>query len=148
MTVGTLGLVLACVFAHPADTLVTVRSRLSPAESGSRLEMALDTRQLTLFARIDHAANARQVDDSLRPTVVYVFGNPRAGTAIMRCRQEIGIDLPLRILIWRDEAGATWIGYEDPRTTAARRGVTGCGPVLQRMAEVMAALAKEASGDG
>ena len=60
---------------------------------------------------------------SLRPTEVLIFGNARAGTPLMEATQTIGIDLPLKVLVWRDENGATWLSYNDPAFLAHRHGL-------------------------
>jgi len=36
----------------------------------------------------------------------------------MQSNQEVGIDLPLRVLVWEDTAGKTWLSYNDPRWIA------------------------------
>jgi uncharacterized protein (DUF302 family) len=70
------------------------------------LEAALGAKQLTLFARIDHAAGAAEVGMALRPTTVVIFGNARGGTPLMQAQQTIGLDLPLKMLVWEDGDGA------------------------------------------
>jgi uncharacterized protein (DUF302 family) len=93
-----------------ADGLVAVRSPHAPAETGARLVEALKERKLILFARVDHAAGAAKIGATLRPTEVFIFGNPQGGTPFMACQQSVGIDLPLKALVWQDTAGQTWIG--------------------------------------
>ena len=67
-----------------------------------RLEIAVKAKDLTVFARIDHAAGAAGVGLSLRPTEVLIFGNAKAGTPLIQSVQTIGIDLPLKALVWQD----------------------------------------------
>jgi uncharacterized protein (DUF302 family) len=82
----------------------------------------------------------------LRPTAVLIFGNPRAGTPLMQAVQTVGIDLPLKALVWQDGDGKTWLAYNDPKWLAARHGAD---PSLDRavaaMAEALAAVAREAT---
>ena len=80
-----------------------------------RLDAEIRARGLTIFARIDHAAGAAEVGLKLRPTQLIVFGNARGGTPLMQSVQTIGIDLPLKALVWQDAAGKTWISYNEPR---------------------------------
>ena len=47
----------------------------------------------------------------MRPTKLLIFGSPKAGTPVMQAAPSIAIDLPLKILIWEDEAGKVWISY-------------------------------------
>jgi uncharacterized protein (DUF302 family) len=69
---------------------------------------------LTAFARIDYAAGAAQVGLPLRPTQLVIFGNAKAGTPLTQANQEVGIELPLKALVWEDAAGKTWLSYDDP----------------------------------
>src|SRR5271166_5866282 len=91
--------------AMAADGLTTIASAHEPAETISRFEAALRDKGMTLFARIDHAAGATEVGLSLRPTVLLIFGSAKAGTKLMQADQTIGIDLPLKALVWQDDTG-------------------------------------------
>jgi uncharacterized protein (DUF302 family) len=62
---------------------------------------AIEDRGLELFARIDHAAGARGVELELAEEEVIVFGSPRSGTPLMQSDPRVGLDLPLRMLVWR-----------------------------------------------
>jgi uncharacterized protein (DUF302 family) len=110
-----------------------------------RLAAAVTRHGMTVFARIDHAEAAHQVGMDLRLTQVLIFGNPKGGTLLMQAAQSIGIDLPLKVLVWQDEPGKTWIGYNDPRWLAARHGVVqGHEKVLDAMAAALEAVTKDA----
>src|SRR6516162_398502 len=93
------------VFAMIADGLVACVSKFGPKETMDRLAAAVTTRGISIMARIDHAAAAAAVGMELRPTEVLIFGNPQAGTPLMQAIQTVGIDLPLKALVWRDESG-------------------------------------------
>ena len=130
------------------DGLVRLRSGADVATTGSRLEKALAAKGLTLFARIDHRAGALKAGQELRPTELFVFGNPKAGTALMRCDQTMGIDLPLKILLYEDEQRQTWIVYNDPGWLARRHGLNDCGAkVVARISAALAGIARAAAGD-
>ncbi len=126
--------------AHAADGLVAVKSPHTTAETGSRLVVALQERGLKLFARIDHAAGAASLGKTLRPTEVFIFGNPQGGTPLMLCQQSAGIDLPLKALVWQDAMGQVWFGYNDPAWIGARHGAADC-PVVPNLAKALAGLA-------
>ena len=66
-----------------------------PRETMNRLEAAVKARGMTVFARIDHAAGAAEVELPLRPTELLIFGSAKGGTPRMQAIQTIGIDLPL-----------------------------------------------------
>jgi len=89
----------------------------------NRLEAELVGKGMTVFARIDHAAAAEAVGLALRPTEVLIFGNPRGGTPLILASRTIGLDLPLRVLVWQDAGRDTWLAYDDPRWLARRHGI-------------------------
>jgi uncharacterized protein (DUF302 family) len=129
------------------DGLTTIASAHGPAETLARLEAALTQKGLTVFARLDHAAGATAVGLSLRPTTVLIFGAAKAGTPLMQAAQTIGIDLPLKALVWQDAAGETWLSYNDPHWLARRHGLDGAAaPAADAMAAALDALARAATG--
>ena len=105
------------------DGLMTIRSSHGPKDTMDRLEAAVKAKGLTVFARIDHAAGAAAVGLSLRPTELLIFGNAKGGTPLMEATQSIGIDLPLKALVWQDGSGNTWLSYNDPGWLANRHGL-------------------------
>jgi len=121
-------------------------SRHDPKATMDRLVAAVTARGAAVVARVDHAAAATTVGLALAPTEVLIFGNPKAGTPLMQAAQTIGIDLPLRALVWRDGAGITRLGYNDPNWLARRHGAeAGHEAVLNAMADFLAAIAEEAA---
>ena len=132
------------------DGLTIRPSSYGPKETMDRLAAAVTDRNMTILARIDHAAAAAEVDMELRPTAILIFGNPRAGTPLMQMAQTMGIDLPLKALVWQDENGRTWLAYDDPAWLARRhRADAGAGQtVLATMAEALNAVAREATTHG
>jgi len=106
-----------------ADGLTTIKSSHGPKETMERLEAAVKAKGLTVFARIDHAAGAAEVGLSLRPTELLIFGNAKGGTPLMQSNQAVGIDLPLKALVWQNASGDTWISYNDPSWIAKRYGL-------------------------
>jgi uncharacterized protein (DUF302 family) len=134
------------VQAVAADGLVTVKSTLGPKETMNKLEAEVKAKGLTVFARIDHAAGANEAGLSMRPTEVLIFGNAKGGTPLMQSTQTIGIDLPLKALVWQDEAGTTWLSYNDPSWLAKRHGLgQEVEAVVNGMTATLAALAKAAT---
>ena len=126
--------------------LVTCISSFGPKETMDRLAAPITTRGISIVARIDHAAAGAGVGMELRPTEVLIFGNPQAGTPLMQAVQTIGIDLPLRALVWQDKDGLTRLAYNDPQWLAQRHGVdAGLDRTLHAMADALAAVAREVS---
>jgi uncharacterized protein (DUF302 family) len=126
--------------------LTTISSRLGPRETLDRLEAEVKAKGLTVFARIDHAAGAAAVGMTLLPTAVLIFGNARGGTPLMQANQLIGIDLPLKVLVWQDTSGQTWLSYYDPAVLARRHGLPAeTATVAANLAAVLQALTQKAA---
>jgi uncharacterized protein (DUF302 family) len=130
-----------------ADGLITLRSNYGPKDTMNRLEAEVKARGMTVFAHIDHAAGAAAVGLPMRPTDLLIFGNAKGGTPLMQSVQTTGIDLPLKILVWQDAAGSTWLSYNDPSWLAKRHGL---GPDVEATVNALTtathAVAKAATG--
>jgi uncharacterized protein (DUF302 family) len=105
------------------DGLITLRSAFGPEETMQRLEAEVQAKGLTVFAHVDHAAGAAAVGLPLRPTDLLIFGNAKGGTPLMQAQQSIGLDLPLKALVWQDEKGTTFLSYNDPHWLAQRHAL-------------------------
>jgi uncharacterized protein (DUF302 family) len=103
--------------------LMTIPSAFGPKETMNRLESEVKAKGLTVFARVDHAAGAEAVGLKLRPTELLIFGNARGGTPLMVADQRIGIDLPLKALVYQGESGQVQLAYIDPAWLAQRYGL-------------------------
>jgi uncharacterized protein (DUF302 family) len=125
--------------AFGADGVIAVKSPFGAKETMNRFEENAKQRGLTVFARIDHAAGAAKIGKTLRPTEVLIFGNPQGGTPFMECAQSVGIDLPLKALVWEDAQGQVWLGYNDAAFLAARHGVAQC-PAAANLSKAMSGL--------
>lgn len=129
-----------------ADGLTTVVSNFAAKETMDRLEAEVKAKGMTVFARIDHAAGATEVGLPLRPTELLIFGNAKAGTPLMQANQAIGIDLPLKALVFEDAAGKVWLSYNDPRWLAQRHGLgAAVAPAINAMAAALNAAAAKAT---
>lgn len=129
-----------------AQGLISIRVAGGADAAATRLEAAIAAKGLTVFAKVDHAAGARQAGLSMRPTLLHMFGNPRGGTPLMLIDQRLGIDLPLKVLTWEDEAGQVWLTYVDPAWIARMRGLGDAGAETTRaLSHLLAALIAEAA---
>jgi uncharacterized protein (DUF302 family) len=125
------------------DGLVRISSHYNVNESLKRIESALTTRGLQIFARVDHSGEAEKAGLKMRPTKVLIFGSPKAGTPVMVAAPSIAIDLPLKVLIAEDENGKVWIIYNSPEYLQERHGVppellknlAGAGALLETAVE-------------
>ena len=129
--------------ALAADGLVALKSPYPAKETMNRFEDMAKQRGLNVFARIDHAAGAAKVGKILRPTEVLIFGSPQGGTPFMECEQSVGIDLPLKALVWEDAQGQVWLGYNDPAWLARRHEAASC-PAVVGLSKALAGLSEAA----
>jgi uncharacterized protein (DUF302 family) len=91
-------------------------AKASPLEANAtlnNLKAAVESMGFTIVAHIDHSAAAARNDLDLAPTHVLIFGNPKVGTLLMQEDPRVGLDLPLKVVVWETE-GKTFIGYRDP----------------------------------
>ena len=129
-----------------ADGLTTMQSSFSPQETLLRLEAAVKARGMAVFARIDHAAGAAEAGLALRPTELVIFGNARGGTPLMQADQTMGMDLPLKALVWQDAADKTWLSYDDPGWLVKRHGMgREMDATVATLSAALSAVAKAAT---
>jgi uncharacterized protein (DUF302 family) len=127
------------------EGLTTIPSSLGPKETMDRLVAEIRAKGMNVFARIDHAAGAAEVGLKLRPTELILFGNALGGTPLMQSVQTVGIDLPLKVLVWQDAEGKTWVSYNEPRWIAQRHGVTSTEHVVSKMTDMLSAMLRKAA---
>ena len=126
--------------------LITIPSTYSVKDTIDRIEADIKSKGLTVFARIDHAAGAKEVGLPLAPTLLLIFGNARGGTPLMQPKQLVGIDLPLKALAWQDGAGKTWLTYNDPHWIALRHNLGHeVDQTVKALSEVLAAISRRAT---
>ena len=138
-------LVISMMTASSVQAMVNVKSSNDVKTTADRLEKILGEKGMTVFARVDHAAGAKKVDKELRPTELVIFGNPQVGTLLMQCEQSVGIDLPLKALIWQDEKGQVWFSYDSPELIKSKHDVKGCDPVFEKVKGALGNFAKAAT---
>jgi uncharacterized protein (DUF302 family) len=126
--------------------LTTTASAHGVKDTIDRLESEVKSKGMTVFARIDHAAGAKEAGLPLRPTELLIFGNARGGTPLMQAAQTIGIDLPLKALAWEDAEGKVWLSYNEPSWIAERHDASGqITEATQRLGAALSALSKSAA---
>ncbi len=145
------GAAMRCLPA--ADTCgVGVQHALPPVPSRSshevtrvRLRNAITSRGLTLFDEIDHKVNAEAAGLELAPNTVFIFGNPKAGTALMTADPELGMALPLRAQVYEQD-GMVYVRTSNIDRMAQRHGLAGMEGVTDKVRTVLADIAAEAAG--
>jgi uncharacterized protein (DUF302 family) len=128
-----------------AEGLTTIASGFGPKETMDRLETEIRAHGMSVFARIDHAAGAVEVGLTLRPTELIIFGNARGGTPLMQSVQTAGIDLPLKVLVWQDASGKTWLSYNEPSWVAQRHGAANAEPAVNNLTVTLRTMSTKAA---
>lgn len=143
-------LLLLCMLpfvAHASsDGIIMKQSQHSVTRTMDKLETLVASKGFTVFVRIDHAAGAKSVNQSLAPTELLIFGNPKVGSALMSSQASVGLDLPVKVLVWEDEQGRVWLAYNDPRYLAERHGIEDRAEVIERMSGALGKLSNAAVG--
>jgi len=127
------------------EGLTSIRSRFDQKETMDRLEAGIRAQGMKVFARIDHAAGASEAGLELRPTELIIFGNARGGTPLMESVQTVGIDLPLKALVWEDASGTTWLSYNEPSWIAQRHNIPNAEPTVSKMTAALSAMSRKAT---
>jgi len=127
------------------EGLTTVPSYFGPKETMDRIESEIRTKGMEVFARIDHAAGAADVGLNLRPTELIIFGNARGGTPLMEASQTTGIDLPLKVLVWKDAEGKTWLSYNEPSWIIQRHHLGIKAEIVDKLSAALSAIARKAA---
>jgi len=115
------------------EGIVKKLSAHSVQNTMDNLEGIVKKKGFTVFERVDHAAGANKVGETLRPTQLLIFGNPKVGTALMKSNQTVGLDLPIKVLVWEDSDGKVWLAYDDPAYMVARYGIDDKNAVVSKM---------------
>ena len=103
--------------------IVSQRSQHTVGETVERLRKILEARGVMLFALVDHSGEAKEAGLQMRPTKLLIFGNPKAGTPLMVASPSAAIDLPLKLLVWEDSDGKTWVSYNSPKYLLERHAL-------------------------
>jgi uncharacterized protein (DUF302 family) len=124
-----------------ATGIVDIPSHHSLDATVEKIRGILAAKSVTLFALVDHSGEAEKVGMKMRPTKLLICGNPKAGTPVMLAAPSAAIDLPLKILVWEDEAGKAWISYNSAEYLSSRHNVPA--ELTQNLAapEAIAAMA-------
>jgi len=128
-----------------ADGLIEMKSQHSVETTLDRLAEMLESKGLTVFARVDHRENARGADLDLPPTQVLIFGNPKLGTPLMQAQRSVAIDLPQKALAYEDAEGQVWLAYNDPVHLAERHGITSREKIREKIAGALRTFAEKAT---
>ena len=102
------------------EGMVSKPSLFSVQETLERLKASIQSRNLTIFAQIDHSDEAKRVGLTMPEAHVLIFGSPQAGTPLMIASPLLAVELPLKALVWQDDAGQVWVSYDSSAYLASR----------------------------
>jgi uncharacterized protein (DUF302 family) len=109
----------------PGAGIVRIASNYSVGDTVNRLAASLKEHNVLVFAHIDFSRDAGRAGLSMRPEQMLIFGNPKAGTPLMVSEPTVGLDLPLKALIWEDADGHVWLAYNEPGYILERHALPG-----------------------
>ena len=101
----------------------------SVKETMDKFETLVKSKGLGVFARVDHTKNAKSVDMEMNEAEVLIFGNPKAGTVLMKKDPATALDLPLKVAVYKDNDGKVWLSYRNPQDLSDDYDLEGV-PVL------------------
>ena len=138
---------LTCLAATAvaSDGLISIQSPHGVSATADRLETILKEKGMTVFTRVNHAQGAEGAGLTLRPTELVLFGNPKVGTPLMQCQQQVAIDLPQKALIWEDAEGVVWFSYNDPEYLVRRHSIEGCEAAVKKIQGALGSFAEAAT---
>ncbi|PHS26320.1 MAG: hypothetical protein COA85_06185 [Robiginitomaculum sp.] len=125
------------------DVLIEKPSAFSVAQTTDRLVSEVQAKGAKVFARINHGAGARKMGADIGDIELLIFGNPKMGTPLISQQARIGLDLPLKILIWQED-GQTKMGFNDPAKLGEWYGLEPTDPTLTKMRGVLEHVTREA----
>ena len=140
-----LSIILTVSLAYADNGLVNVKSSHTVKKTTDRLENALKQKGMTIFARINHSEGAKKVGMDLPETELIIFGNPKVGSPLMKCNRTVGIDLPQKALIWKDENGQVWLSYNAPQYLSKRHDLSECTEVINKVEKALSNFSKAAT---
>ena len=130
---AALGIALIVSPALASDSIVTKPSAHSVSKTLDRLTKILESKGITVFGRVDHAAGAKKVGADMPATELLIFGNPKLGTPLMQSNRAVGLDLPMKALAWEDKDGKVYLSYTAPAELKSRHGIADRDKVFAAM---------------
>jgi uncharacterized protein (DUF302 family) len=127
------------------EGMINVESVYDVKETADRLENILTEKGMTIFNRINHSEGAANVGIMLPDTELFIFGNPKVGSPLMKCQQTVAIDLPQKASIWEDNQGKVWISYNNPRYLEKRHNISGCEEIIAKIEKALSGITNAAS---
>ena len=145
VTLAAWAVLPAPAFAAESSGIFHIESRHNVEDTVERARRMIERQGLRVFGIIDHQDAAKKAGETLAPTHVLVFGNPELGTRLMRENRVLGLDLPMKLLVWEDAKGIVWISYHQAGELAERHGFKPDDKRFSQMASLLKTLASSAA---
>lgn len=128
--------------------LITLQSDFTFDETIDRLEKVLTKKGFNIIAVVPHSKAAKKAGFDIAPATLFIFGNPKIGSKLMKCNPTIALDLPQRMLIWENENNQVMLTYNDPEYLQQRHQLNECGQrVIKKIKKGLAGMANKVTKD-
>ena len=144
-------LVSAC---SPSDTRQQTNTTATPSSVMTtnvsfdavekNLRQALQKRDLKLFTVVDHGEGAMSVGMDIGQSKLFIFGNPKSGTPLMMESREMGLELPMKILVFENKQGEIGLRRTDIKALADQYSLSDQAQRIQKIDMTLRAISKEA----
>lgn len=115
-------------------------------EFRSRVEKHLGPSGFTRFLTLDHGDWLKLYGQDAK-VVMYTLGNPLIAITMLRHDIRAGLNVPVRLVIYRDEASATTrLAYDVPSTLMGNIADKACLAAARGLDAKLAALAEQVTG--
>lgn len=128
-----------------ASDLKELKSTLSVNDASIKLQKILKSKKVKVFSVFDHSKEAKDVNLKMNETQVVVFGNPKIGTKLMQCQGKIALELPLKMLIYKNAKNETIVAYRSMEDIAKDYDVKSCGKIVKKLSNIQQNLQKAIS---
>lgn len=125
-------------FAH---SLITKKSSFDFDKTKAMVMKLIKEKGLKHFSTIDHKKGADSVGLKLEANSLIIFGNPKVGTLMMQKSPLVGIELPMKVLIYSSGANV-YIAYKDIQSLKTKYSVKGMNPVFKKVSGLFKLIEK------
>ena len=143
MKIKVLLLSMLVVVGLNAGDYIIKDSKNSVDVTVEKIQTIVKSKGMGVFGIVDHRANAKKVGADMPEAKVIIFGNPKLGTRIMQRDIKAALDLPIKVLVYKDYSGKTKIEYLDPKALEKRYSLESC-TVLEKMTKALDAITTKA----
>ena len=135
---------LAFSLSLVANDIIVKESCVSVDKTAENIKSLVEQKGLNIFAIINHSGNAKSVDMKLNESKMIIFGNSKLGTALMQQDMKVGLDLPLRILVYKDSDSKVKMAFRDG-SWLKNKHILNAPQKVKRLNKAMSSITTQAS---